>query len=208
MANIKQYDVLGKEAGVISLSDKIFSITPHNQAMYDCVIAERANTRQSTSKTKTRGEVSGGGRKPWKQKHTGNARQGSIRSPQWKGGGTVFGPSGNQNYSIKINKKVKKLAYKSALSQAVKDNNIIAIKDLKFNKPSTKDFIKMLDNVKLNQKNILFIIDNSHENVFKSGRNLENVHFVDPDNLLVQDLLKANKIIVTESSAKNLEARY
>ncbi|NQX84067.1 MAG: 50S ribosomal protein L4 [Mycoplasmataceae bacterium] len=208
MASIKQFDVLGKEQESISLKDEIFSIQPHEQAMFDCVLHENANTRQATSKVKTRGEVRGGGRKPWKQKHTGNARQGSIRSPQWKGGGTVFGPSGVQNHDLKINKKVKKLAYKSALSQQVKDESIIAIKDLKFDKPTTKDFVKMLENIKINDKKLLFIIDSQLENVVKSGRNIQNVEFKTPSTVQVRDILKAQKIIVTKESVQNLEGRY
>ena len=208
MAYIKEFDVLGKEVGKIQVNDHIFSIDPHKQAMYDCILHERANTRQATSHTKTRGEVSGGGRKPWKQKHTGNARQGSIRSPQWKGGGVVFGPSKIDNYDLKINKKVKNLAFRSALSQANKEGIILAIKDLKFDKPSTKDFITMLKNINIDSNRVLFIVDSNLENVIKSGRNIPEVLFTSPDKFLVNDLLKAKKIIVTEEAVKAIEGRY
>lgn len=209
MATFNIFNVLGKEVSKIELSDEVFAIEPHKQAMFDTVLSERAMLRQGTHKTKTRTEVAGGGKKPWKQKGTGRARQGSIRSPQWRGGGIVFGPTQNKNYELKVNKKVKKLAMKSGWSLKSSENRIFLIENISFNKPSTKDFVKMLNNLKVNDRKILLILngDEVEYNTYLSAKNLSNVLPVFVDELLLDDILNSNKIITTENVLRGIEGR-
>ncbi len=209
MAKLNIINVLGEQVSTTEVSDAVFAIEPHNQAMFDTVLSERAALRQGTHDTKTRTEVSGGGRKPWRQKGTGRARQGSIRSPQWRGGGVVFGPTPLKNYELKLNQKIKKLAIKSGWSLKAKENKIFIIENMTFEKPSSKDFVKMLDNIKANERKVLLILngDESEYNTYLSARNLGNVLPVFVEELMLDDILNSNAIIATEAVIKNIEGR-
>ncbi|BDV03649.1 MAG: 50S ribosomal protein L4 [Candidatus Hepatoplasma scabrum] len=209
MATIDVLNVLGKKVDTLELAEEVFDITPHEQAMYDLILVERASLRQGTHSTKTRSDVSGGGRKPWKQKGTGRARQGSIRSPQWRGGGVVFGPKAEKNYTLKINKKVKKLALKSGWSQLLKENKIIVVDNLDFKTPSTKDFKIMLKNLAIEKEKVLFVIPsvekNEQKNAYLSGRNIKNISVNLNTNVMLNKLLKATKILLTKDAIKSVE---
>ncbi len=209
MAKLNIFNVLGEQVSTTEVSDAIFAIEPHNQSMFDTVLSERAALRQGTHDTKTRTEVSGGGRKPWRQKGTGRARQGSIRSPQWRGGGVVFGPTPLKNYELKVNKKVRKLALKSGWSLKAKENSIFVVENMNFENPSSKDFVKMLDNIKANERKVLLILngDEAEYNTYLSARNLGNVLPVFVEEVLLDDILNSNAIIVTESVIKSIEGR-
>lgn len=209
MAKLNVINVLGKQVSSIEVKDEVFAIEPHNQAMFDTVLSERASSRQGTHKTKIRTEVSGGGRKPWKQKGTGRARQGSIRSPQWRGGGTVFGPTPLKNYELKVNKKVRNLALKSGWSVKFAAEQIFVIENINFEKPSSKDFIKLINNIKANERKVMLILngDENEFNTYLSARNLGNVLPVFIDEILLDDILNSTSIIVTESILKNIEGR-
>ena len=203
-------NVLGKKVSNIELSKDAFGIKPHNQAMFDLVLSERASLRSGNHSTKTRSEVSGGGRKPWKQKGTGRARQGSIRSPQWRGGGIVFGPTPLKNYTLKINKKIRKLAMQSGLSYLAQNDRFIIVDNIEFKNPSTKDFEKMLKNFESDTKKVLLILnlnDQSYK-TYLSARNLPNVLVVDQSTLFLDDLLNSNKIVMTEEVAKIIDGRF
>ncbi len=210
MAKLNVLNVLGENVSSIELNDAIFAIEPHNQAMFDVVLSERAALRQGTHSTKTRTEVSGGGKKPWRQKGTGRARQGSIRSPQWRGGGVVFGPTPLKNYDLKVNKKVRKLAMKSGWSLKAKEGQIIVIDNMKFENPSSKDFVKMLDNVKANERKVLLLLngDEAEYNTFLSSRNLQNVLPVFAQDVLLDDILNSQAIITTEAALRTIEGRF
>ncbi len=209
MAKINIVNVLGKEVSKIDLKDEVFAIEPHNQAIFDTVLSERAALRSGNHKTKTRTEVSGGGRKPWKQKGTGRARQGSIRSPQWRGGGIVFGPTPLKNYELKVNKKVRRLAMKSGWSLKLKDNQIFIVDNINFTKPSTKDFIKMLVNIKANERKVLLVLNGEEKeyNTYLSAKNLPNVLPLHIDEILLDDILNSQAVILTEEVIKNVEGR-
>lgn len=206
---INVLNVLGKKVSELTLNEKVFAIKPHNQSMFDLVLSERASLRQGTHKVKTRTEVSGGGKKPWKQKGTGRARQGSIRSPQWRGGGIVFGPTPLKNYELKINKKVKKLALKSGWSLKIKENQIYVIDDMTFKTPSTKDFIKMLENIKINNNKILLLLNGEEKeyNTFLSTRNLQNILPLNVDEIMLDDILNSQSIITTVKALREIEGR-
>ena len=209
MAKLNIVNVLGEKVSTLELSDSIFAIEPHNQSMFDLVLSERASLRQGTHSTKTRTEVSGGGRKPWKQKGTGRARQGSIRSPQWRGGGVVFGPTPLKNYELKMNKKARKLAMRSGWSLKFKKGEIHTIESMVFQNPSTKDFIKMLNNIKANNKKVLLLLDGDEKeyNTFLSARNLPNVLPVFSTEVMLDDILNSQAIITTKNVLKEIEGR-
>ncbi len=209
MAKFDIVNVLGKKVKKLELSDKVFGINPHNQSMFDLVLSERASLRQGTHSTKTRDQVSGGGRKPWKQKGTGRARQGSIRSPQWRGGGIVFGPTPNKNYELKVNKKVKKLAFKSGYSKLANENKLVFIDNMEFKNPSTKDFLTMLKNLKVQDKKVFLVLKDIEENlkIFLSARNLSNVLISTDSNIMLDDLLNSDVVIMNEEIAKTIERR-
>ncbi len=209
MAKLNIVNVLGEQVSTTEVADAVFAIEPHNQSMFDTVLSERAALRQGTHDTKTRTEVSGGGRKPWRQKGTGRARQGSIRSPQWRGGGVVFGPTPQKNYKLKVNKKVRNLALKSGWSLKAKENKIFVIENINFEKPSSKDFVKLLDNVGANERKVLLVLngDKDEFNTFLSARNLGNVLPVFVDEVLLDDILNSNAVILTEAVIKNIEGR-
>jgi len=188
-----------QEGSSVDLVEDIFGIEPNDHVIYLAVKAYLANQRQGTHKTKERNEVSGGGRKPWKQKGRGTARAGSTRSPIWIGGGTIFGPK-PRNYRQKINKKVSKLARKSALSYKAIANQIVVVEDFNYDVPKTTDFVKMLDSLKIAGKKTLLLTGDHQENVYKSGRNIDKVSVVEAQNVSTYDLLN-NQVLLLQKSA-------
>ncbi|WP_407892270.1 50S ribosomal protein L4 [Lacticaseibacillus sp. N501-2] len=202
MANVTLYKQDGSENGTVDLNDAIWAIEPNENAVFDAVIMQRASLRQGTSKVKNRHEVSGGGRKPWRQKGTGRARQGSIRSPQWRGGGIVFGPH-PRSYSYTINKKVRRLAIKSVLSQKVLDNELVVVDAFAFDAPKTKAFAQSLAALKISEK-ALVVLDGD-DNAALAARNLPNVKVVAADGINVLDVVKYNKLILTQSALQKIE---
>ncbi len=209
MAQMKVFNVLGKEVSTHDVNDSVFGIEPHNQAMFDLVLSERASLRQGTHSTKTRTEVAGGGRKPWRQKGTGNARQGSIRSPQWRGGGIVFGPTPNKNYELKINKKVKNLALKSGWSTKAKSESIKLIDSVNFKTPSSKDFNAMMKNLEINERKVMLVLQPEEEayNTYLSARNFPNVLVITTEDILLDDVLNSEVIIMTPETISSIEGR-
>lgn len=205
MAKIDLFNQAGSSIGKIELNDAVFGIEPNTQAMFDAVLTYRASLRQGTHSTKTRAQVRGGGRKPWRQKGTGRARQGSIRSPQWRGGGVVFGPT-PRSYKLKMNRKVRKLAMKSAYSVVLKDKQLIALESLAFETPKTKDFINFLNNFEVSNK-VLVIVGNEtdNDNVFLSGRNLAKVQIAQANSVAVEDLLHNDVVMMTQDAIKMVE---
>lgn len=193
----------GEIAGSIELSDFVFGITPHQQALFDVVNAQRAALRQGTHAVKNRREVSGGGKKPWRQKGTGRARQGSIRSPQWRGGGVVFGPT-PRSYNVKLNKKVRNLAFRSALSLYLVENKLTIVDNLVSENGKTKEFQEILNNLELTGKT-LFVSDSLGENELRAGRNIPTVTLSDVKHLSVLDILSVRNLVLTEKAAKALE---
>ncbi|WP_338969499.1 50S ribosomal protein L4 [Spiroplasma endosymbiont of Labia minor] len=204
----KVLDMQGSEIKNIELNDSVWSIKPHTQAIYDTVIAQQAALRQGTKKVKTRAEVSGGGRKPWKQKGTGRARQGSIRSPQWRGGGIAFGPTPNINYKKSVNKKVRILAFKSVLSEKIKELNLIIIDGFNFETPSTKAMLKSLTDLKIDNQKTLIVTKTPEESLEKSGRNIQEIKIIDVQKLNIFDIMNATKLIITEEVVKRVEEVY
>jgi large subunit ribosomal protein L4 len=204
---ISVVDTKGASVKEIELKDSVWNIEPHNQAIYDAVVAQQASLRQGTKKVKTRAEVRGGGRKPWKQKGTGRARQGSIRAPQWRGGGVAFGPTPDINYKKAINKKVKQLAIRSALSIKAREKNLVVIEKFAFTKPSTKEMIKVLSSVKADGK-ALIVTNEVEEIVNKSSNNLEGVKSLNFQKMNIFDILKANKLVVTLDAVNKIEEVY
>ena len=198
----KVVNMAGEEVGTISLDASIFGIDANNQVVFDAVQVEQANARQATAKTKVRHEVSGGGKKPWRQKGTGRARAGSSRSPIWVGGGTVFGPVGNQNYKLSQNKKAHKLALKSALS--MKKDDMVVVDEIKFADKKTANFVKMLDAIKVASK-ALVVVEDIDENLFASCRNVGYVKVVSSDNVSVVDLLNVDTLVMSKASVKAVE---
>lgn len=202
MANLKMFNLEGKELENIEVSSDVFGITPNKQVLFDSVIAYQASQRQGTHKVKNRSEVRGGGRKPWKQKGTGRARQGSIRSPQWRGGGVVFGPT-PRSYSVKANRKVRRLAIKSALSQKVLENKAIVVNNLEMQEAKTKKFLEVLNNLNLDNK-ILFVVaaTEDYDNAHLAMRNLKNTELVSVEHLNVYDILNAENLVMTQKAAE------
>ena len=201
--NVKVLNMKGEEVSKIGLSASVFGIEPHNQAMFDAVQVEQSNSRQATAKTKVRHEVSGGGKKPFRQKGTGRARAGTTRSPVWVGGGTVFGPVGNQNYKISQNKKEHALAVKSALSLKVKEG-LIVVDEIKFTEKKTKNFVAMLDALQANKKTLV-VVNELDENLVGSCRNVGYARVVTKDNLSVLDLLNADALVISLEAVKAVE---
>ena len=194
----------GEKIKDIKLDDSVWGITPNDQVVYESVVLTRAALRQGSHKVKTRSEVSGGGRKPWRQKGTGNARQGSIRAPHFVGGGIVFGPSNERNYKKKMNKKERRLALRSALTYKINDKEVIAVEkfDAKTNK--TKDMIKLLESIKADGK-VLIVTTELTENNILATRNLKNVKLVLANELNTYDILNCNKLVITEDAIKYVE---
>ncbi|MCM3654925.1 50S ribosomal protein L4 [Metabacillus litoralis] len=193
----------GSNVGEIELNDSVFGIEPNQHVLFDAVIMQRASLRQGTHKVKNRSEVAGGGRKPWRQKGTGRARQGSIRSPQWRGGGVVFGPT-PRSYAYKLPKKVRRLAIKSALSSKVIDNNIVVLEDLAFNAPKTKEMTAVLNGLSVAKKALIVTADNN-ENVALSARNIPGVTVVTASGVNVLDVLNHEKLIMTKAAVQKVE---
>ncbi|AJS60277.1 50S ribosomal protein L4 [Paenibacillus sp. IHBB 10380] len=203
MPKVVLFNVSGKEVGEVELSDTVFGIEPHVHVMNEAVLLQRASLRRGTHKVKGRSEVRGGGRKPWKQKGTGRARQGSIRSPQWKGGGVVFGPT-PRSYAFKLPKKVRRLAIKSALSSKVIDNNIIVLDALALTSPKTKEFVAILNNLKVDRK-ALIVAPSYDDVVALASRNIPGVKFVAADGINVLDVLLYDKLIITKEAVQKVE---
>ncbi len=202
MPKITMFDQTGKKVKDVSLADEVFGIEPNKSVLFDAIIMQRASTRQGTHKVKTRSEVRGGGRKPWKQKGTGNARQGTIRAPQWRGGGIVFGPT-PRSYSYKLNKKVRKLALRSALSLKVLNEEIKLLDAISFDAPKTKDAISMLSNLDLSNK-ILVVTSEYNDAVARSFRNIPKVAYTTVDQVNVLELTHFDNLLITEDAANHL----
>ena len=205
MANVSVYNMEGNEVGTMELSDAVFGVEIKEHLVHQAVVLQLANNRQGTQKAKTRSEVSGGGRKPWRQKGTGHARQGSTRSPQWTGGGVVFAPV-PRDYSFKMNKKEKRLALKSVLTSKVQDNKFLVLDELKLAEIKTKEMKKVLDNLKVDKA--LVVVGDDCENVILSARNIPGVQTASVNSINVFDILKYNTVIATKSSVASIEEVY
>ena len=205
MANVSVYNMEGKEVDKIELSDAVFGVEVNEHLVHMAVVAQLANKRQGTQKAKTRSEVSGGGRKPWRQKGTGHARQGSTRAPQWTGGGVVFAPT-PRDYTIRLNKKEKRLALKSVLTNCVNENKFIVLDELKFDEIKTKKMQAVLD--ALNVSKALIVHNENDANVVKSARNIANVQTALTNTINVYDILKYNTVVVTKAAVATIEEVY
>jgi large subunit ribosomal protein L4 len=203
MPKVTLFNQTGSQVGDIELNESIFGIEPNNHVLFEAIIMQRASLRQGTHKVKNRSEVAGGGRKPWKQKGTGRARQGSIRSPQWRGGGVVFGPT-PRSYSYKLPKKVRRLALKSALSSKVQEQNILVLEALSFDAPKTKEFTAVLKNLSVDSK-ALIVTDTVNEFVALSARNIPGVTVVEASGINILDLLGHDKLIMTKAAVEKVE---
>ena len=188
----------------IKLNKEVFEITPNDNVLRDAINVARCGLRQGTYKVKNRSEVSGGGRKPWRQKSTGRARQGSIRAPQWRGGGVALGPV-PRDYSLKMNRKERQLALKSALSYKVKDKEMIVVDKIEINVPKTKEMLKLLETLEVNDKKVLIVMGELTENVILASRNLQNVLIMEPFELNVLDIVNADYLVMTEDAVKMVE---
>ncbi len=206
MPKIDVYNIEGKKVSNIELADSVFGIEPNEKIVHSVLVNYLANQRQGTSNTKTRAEVAGGGRKPWKQKGTGRARQGSIRAPQWFKGGIALGPK-PRDYSYRLNKKERRLAIRSVLSSKVLENNLVVVDAMNFDAIKTKNMVSALNNLKVEGKTLI-VLPEKNENVQKSARNIEGVKTSLVNTINVYDLLKYNKLILTVDAVKNLEEVY
>ncbi|GAE26037.1 LSU ribosomal protein L4p [Halalkalibacter wakoensis JCM 9140] len=203
MPKVALFNQTGSQVGDIELNDSVFGIEPNKSVLHDAVVMQQASLRQGTHKTKGRSEVRGGGRKPWRQKGTGRARQGSIRSPQWVGGGVVFGPT-PRSYSYKLPKKVRRLAIKSALSSKVLAEEIVVLDNLAFDAPKTKEMAAVLSSLSADRKALVVTAD-YNEAVALSARNLPGVTFVTADGVSVLDVLKHDKLVITKDAVEKVE---
>ena len=206
MANVSVYNMEGKEVGKLDLSDAIFGVEINEHLVHMAVLQQLADKRQGTQKAKTRSEVSGGGRKPWRQKGTGHARQGSIRAPQWKGGGVVFAPV-PRDYSFKMNKKEKRAALKSALTDKAQSNNLIVVDELKFDEIKTKKFAEVMNNLKATRKALVVVADNDAK-VVKSASNLPEVKTALTNTINVYDIVNAHTLVLTKDAVAKIEEVY
>ena len=205
MANVSVYNIEGKEVGTIDLNDAVFGVEVNEHLLHMAVVSQLANKRQGTQKAKTRSEVRGGGRKPWRQKGTGHARQGSTRSPQWTGGGVVFAPT-PRDYSFKLNKKEKRAALKSALTSRVLENKFIVLDEMNFGEIKTKNFQNMLNNLEVSKA--LVVLEDGNTNAALSARNIANVKTAWTNTINVYDILKYNTVIVTKAVVATIEEVY
>jgi large subunit ribosomal protein L4 len=205
MANVKVYNMEGKEVGTLELNDAVFGVEVNEHLMHLAVVGQLANKRQGTQSAKTRSEVSGGGRKPWKQKGTGHARQGSTRAPQWTHGGVVFAPK-PRDYSVKMNKKEKALAIKSALTSRVAEEKIYVLDALTLDEIKTKKMVAVLDSLKVEKA--LVVLDKKDENVILSARNLPEVRTVMSNSINVYDILKYGSLVITKEAVAQIEEVY
>ena len=205
MANVSVYNIEGKEVGTIDLNDAVFGVEVNEHLVHMAVVSQLANNRQGTQKAKTRSEVSGGGRKPWRQKGTGHARQGSTRAPQWTGGGVVFAPV-PRDYSFKMNKKEKRAALQSALTSRVEENKFIVVDELNFDGIKTKKFQEVLNNLNVNKA--LVVLEDGNTNVEISARNIAGVKTAKTNTINVYDILKYNTVIATKAAVATIEEVY
>ncbi|HIT37044.1 MAG TPA: 50S ribosomal protein L4 [Candidatus Onthousia faecipullorum] len=204
MKKIDLLNLKGEKVNELKLNEEIFSITPNDKVLYDAIILARASLRQGTHSTKNRSEVSGGGRKPWRQKGTGHARQGSIRAVQWVGGGR-YGTPVPRDYSKKQNRKERRLALKSALSHKFNDNEVIVMEELSFTTPKTKEMITLLNTLKIADKKVLFVVEDFTENVILASRNIPNVALIAANELNVLDLVNSDVVVFTSEAIKKIE---
>ena len=205
MAKVSVYNIEGKVVGDMELNDAVFGVEVNEHLVHMAVVSQLANNRQGTQSAKTRAEVSGGGRKPWRQKGTGHARQGSIRAPHWTAGGVVFAPK-PRDYSFKMNKKEKNLALKSALTSRVAEDKIIVLDSIKFEEIKTKNMVAVLDNLKVNKA--LVVLNDNDQNVVLSARNIPNVKTASTNTINVYDILKYDQLIVTKDAVATIEEVY
>ncbi len=205
MASVTVYNMDGKETGKIDLSDEVFGVEVNEHLVHLAVLQQLANNRQGTQKAKTRSEVSGGGRKPWRQKGTGHARQGSIRAPQWKGGGVVFAPV-PRDYSFKLNKKEKRLALKSALTSRLQEEKLIVVDELKLDEIKTKKFAEVMDNLKVSRG--LVVLADNDKNVVASAKNMASVDTTLVEQINVYDVMKGGTVVLTKDAVKKIEEVY
>ena len=205
MANVSVFDMQGKEVGKMDLNDAVFGVEINEHLLHLAVVAQLANKRQGTQKALTRAEVSGGGRKPWRQKGTGHARQGSIRAPQWKGGGVVFAPV-PRDYTTTMNKKEKRTALKSALTNAVQENKLIVVDEIKFDEIKTKNFQAMLDALKVEKAFVL--LDSNDKNTVLSARNIADIKTAGVNELNVYDVLKYQTVVATKAAVEKIQEVY
>ena len=205
MANVSVYNIEGKEVGSIELNDAVFGVEVNEHLVHMAVVNQLANNRQGTQSAKTRSEVSGGGRKPWRQKGTGHARQGSTRAPQWTGGGIVFAPK-PRDYSFKMNKKEKRIALLSALSSKVAESKIVVLDEFKLDEIKTKKFVEVMNNLKV--ENALVVLEGENKNVVLSGRNILSVKVTATNEINTYDVLKYTTLVVTKAAVEKLEEVY
>ncbi|MEI3199805.1 MAG: 50S ribosomal protein L4 [Lachnospiraceae bacterium] len=205
MANVSVYNMEGKEVGTIELNDAVFGVEVNEHLVHMAVVNQLANNRQGTQKAKTRSEVSGGGRKPWRQKGTGHARQGSTRAPQWTGGGVVFAPV-PRDYTLKMNKKEKRAALKSALTSRVQENKLIVVDELKFDSIKTKAMASVLKNLNVNKA--LVVLNDNDTNVVMSAKNIPDVKTAQTNTINVFDILKYNTVVLTKDAVATIEEVY
>ena len=205
MANVSVFNMEGKEVGTIELNDAVFGVEVNEHLVHMAVVQQLANNRQGTQKAKTRSEVSGGGRKPWRQKGTGHARQGSTRAPQWAGGGVVFAPV-PRDYSFKLNKKEKRAALKSALTSKVQDSKLVVVDELKFDEFKTKNFVNVMNNLKV-EKGLVVIAEND-TNVVMSAKNVADVNTTLVNTINVYDVMKAKTVVLTKDAVAKIEEVY
>ena len=205
MANVSVYNIEGKEVGKLDLSDAVFGVEVNEHLVHMAVVSQLANNRQGTQKAKTRSEVSGGGRKPWRQKGTGHARQGSTRAPQWTGGGVVFAPV-PRDYSFKMNKREKRAALKSALTSRVEENKFIVIDEINFEEAKTKNFANILKNLDVSKA--LVVLEDDNKNAELSARNIADVKTAKTNTINVYDILKYNTVITTKAVVAKIEEVY
>ena len=205
MANVSVYNIEGKEVGSIELNDAVFGVEVNEHLVHMAVVNQLANNRQGTQSAKTRSEVSGGGRKPWRQKGTGHARQGSTRAPQWTGGGIVFAPK-PRDYSFKMNKKEKRIALLSALSSKVAESKIVVLDEFKLDEIKTKKFVEVMNNLKV--ENALVVLEGENKNVVLSGRNIPSVKVTGTNEINTYDVLKYTTLVVTKAAVEKLEEVY
>jgi len=205
MANVSVFNMEGQEVGKLKLSKEVFGVEVNEHLLHMAVVRQLANNRQGTQKAKTRAEVRGGGRKPWRQKGTGHARQGSTRSPQWTGGGVVFAPV-PRDYSIKMNKKERRLALKSALTAKVNDKKFIVLDELKLKEIKTKEMVQVLNNLKVNKA--LVVLEDNDKNVVLSAKNIPDVLTASSSTINVYDILKYNTVVITKAAVASIEEVY
>lgn len=203
MTDVALFKQDGSQNGTVSLNDSIFGIEPNNNVVFDAVVMQRASRRQGTHSVKNRSAVRGGGKKPWRQKGTGRARQGSIRSPQWRGGGIVFGPT-PRSYAYHLPKKVSRLALKSVLSEKVSDGKFVVVDALEFDAPKTKEFATLLDKLNVSTKTLV-VLEDGNEKASLSARNLKNVKVVSADGINTLDIADHDKVIITKAALSQVE---